>query len=159
MMSRRSNRSLTIVAAVVGVAVLVGLQAAGPAAAAPTQVRDELGKRSASTMNALPPLRKQLAKRRRLSQPCGPFGRYGGGFYTNLGAGWTFLAARTGPCRAARARGGYGPGRRWKVKRQTHGEEICYGRSVGKASDVWYLSRKGWSWSGGTANPDWNESC
>jgi hypothetical protein len=140
--------------AVVIVSTLGALALFAPSggATAPDVVTDALGTHDSSIR-----LSGDRAFRRRSA--CGPSGRFGGGFHTSLGAGWTFLAARRGPCRAARARGGHSTGSRWKVRRETHGEEICRGRLDGRASDVWFRARKGWSWSGGTADARWNESC
>lgn len=91
---------------------------------------------------------------------CGGFTRYGGGFSTSLGSGWSYLAARKGPCRAADSNGGWGTGSRFYVEREAHGEFICRGRrTYGYGSDVWFRTSKGWSWSGGTSDARWNRSC
>lgn len=88
-----------------------------------------------------------------------PAHAYGGGFDTSMGAGWTQLAVRTGPCRAANAVGDHYTGDLWHVRRESTGEFICYGRSYGYGSTIWYQDSKGWSWSGGTSDPQWNKNC
>jgi len=97
------------------------------------------------------------------SPECGAWSNYGGGFYTNVGSGWTSLAIRQGPCRAANAVGTFGIGYRWYVDKQTNGEFICRGSwQYGYGTDVWYRNGTSrWSWAGGTADPAWetHHSC
>lgn len=150
-----------------GVALVVALLIAGvtsTANATPTddvgapQVSDALGEYDPQQWQIVVPTPGEPSPLK--ARACGTFTRYGGGFNTNLGSGWTSLAARNGPCRAARSNGSWGTGSRFYVERETNqGEVICRGRLDGRASSVWYRTSKGWSWSGGTADPQWNRGC
>jgi hypothetical protein len=92
------------------------------------------------------------------SPDCSIGAQFGGGFATNLGSGWTSLAARSGPCTAAVAGGAWGVGSRFDVSRETHGQFICRGRiQFGYGTDVWFKTSRGWAWSGGTADARWHD--
>lgn len=90
---------------------------------------------------------------------CGTWSDYGGGFDTSLGGGWSYLAARSGPCRAAPSNGGWGTGSRFHVERETNGEFICRSRVQQIGSRVWFKTDKGYSWSGGTDDARWTAGC
>jgi len=118
-------------------------------------VTDALGTRAASVMEAHPSSGSLTA-----SAYCAPYFADGGGFSTSLGGGWSSLAARSEPCRAAPSQGTWYNGQTFWVYRKTKGEFICRGRyTYGYASNVWCKTSKGWSWPGGTSNPVWNGSC
>ena len=92
------------------------------------------------------------------SADCAVGAQFGGGFNTNLGSGWTSLAARNGPCTAAGANGAWGEGALFHVSRETHGGFICRGKiTYNYGTDVWFKTSKGWSWSGGTADARWRD--
>jgi hypothetical protein len=95
-----------------------------------------------------------------------PHSSYGGGFYTSLAGGWSSLSERSAPCRAAGPTGTHYRGQRWYVYNESEGEFICRGRAYDYGSSIWYNSGRPrvdpwqWSWSGGTADPQWNHhSC
>jgi hypothetical protein len=122
----------------------------------------EAGQESGWVSDALGTHRRRLAE---VSAPgeallatC-PAAPYGGGFTTSMGAGWSQLVSRSGPCRAATSVGVHTTGQVWTVTRETSGEFICKGRSFGYGSTIWYSDGRGWSWSGGTSDPRWNKSC
>lgn len=89
---------------------------------------------------------------------CTASGRYGGGFRTSLGSGWTSLARRTGPCTSSTSKGSFSEGSLWAVRKEVHGQFICRGQvTYGYGTDVWFQDSSGyWAWSGGTADARWN---
>lgn len=137
-------------------AAILSIAGAGVAQAADPDgsVTDNLGKHApgAVDMPADPAIRTD-------ANACGNFGQYGGDFDTSLGGGWSFLAARSGPCRAASGNDGWGTGSRFHVSKEANGEFICRSRTQGIGSDVWFKTSKGWSWSGGTSDARWHAGC
>jgi hypothetical protein len=79
----------------------------------------------------------------------------GGGFYSELSAGWQFSSARVRPCRPGRLSGGWTEGARFRVIREVTGELICKGLWLGYGSSTWYETTQGWVWSGATATARW----
>ena len=79
----------------------------------------------------------------------------GGGFYSELAAGWQFSSARVRPCRPGRLSGGWTDGARFRVIREVTGELICKGLWFGYGSSTWYETTQGWVWSGATATARW----
>lgn len=127
------------------------------------RVSDALGTREANVMGApedVEEAQPTSSAAYTAAAYCAPYFPYGGGFTTSLGGGWSSLAARSEPCRAAPSRGTWHTGQTFWVSRETRGEFICRGRyTYGYGSSIWYRTRKGWSWSGGTSNPQWNQRC
>lgn len=148
-------------AAVLGLVVVLAmalLAGTATAAVADEPVSDELGTRDAGVMEPLATTSDGDVSAQH--HYCAPHFAYGGGFTTSLGAGWSELAARNEPCRAAPWQGSWYTGQTFFVYRETNGEFICRGRvTYGYGSSIWYQTSKGWSWSGGTSNPQWNASC
>lgn len=91
--------------------------------------------------------------------PCGSPSGYGGGFTTSLGNGFTYLVARSGPCRAGTGDGGYDTGERITVDREVDGEFICRSRLENRGSRVWFQTERGYVWSGGTQQARWKSGC
>jgi hypothetical protein len=117
-------------------------------------VTDQLGTHAPGVVDAT-----LLAHPSSADSACAPYQTYGGGFSTGLDGNWSYLAARSEPCRAASSTDGWGTGSTWEVTAETHGEFICASRAQRIGTDVWFDSSKGWSWSGGTSNVSWNSGC
>ena len=83
-------------------------------------------------------------------------------FTTSIPSNWQTLDARRGPFQGCAVKGEWHTGDAFHVSRITYGgQTICLHPSLhsGPASSVWYLTPKGWSWSGGTSDAVWNTSC
>ncbi|CAG8767212.1 45554_t:CDS:2, partial [Gigaspora margarita] len=72
------------------------------------------------------------------------------------------VSAQQGPCVEISSSGEYSNGNTFLVSKITFAEPICFGDVAGvqdsRANSVWFLSPKGWIWSGLTTNPNWNLS-
>lgn len=141
-------------ALVLSAALMSGVFAAGPARAA---ITDEYGTHEGQLYVGTSFGQAIVSPAAGNNRPCGNYAVYGGGFDVNLGGGWTWLAARRGPCRAAVATGGHGIGGRFHVYREVIAELVCHSSQLAHyGSSVWYKTDQGWSWSGGTSQPQWN---
>ncbi|CAG8617866.1 40078_t:CDS:1 [Gigaspora margarita] len=72
-------------------------------------------------------------------------------------------STQKGPCVEITSIGEYSNGSTFPVSQITSAQPICFSDVAGvqdtRGSSVWYLSPKGWIWSGLTTNPNWNLSC
>lgn len=87
-----------------------------------------------------------------------PGNAYEVSFNTNVSQNFSTLDARSAPCQGnSTVTGVYHQGDPMSVLQEDDGAQfICRGRSYGYGTSVWYDTNRGWSWAGGTDDPQWN---